>query len=187
MNPVFFMENNTEKTIYFAGGCFWGTEHLFSLVPGVTATRVGYANSRVADPTYELVCSGTTGAAETVEVTFNPRRVGLTQLVDLYLKSVDPTSFNRQGNDCGTQYRTGIYYADQADSQPVFDALRRLAAELGRPVAIESGPIENFYPAEEYHQQYLRKNPGGYCHVNPALFKEAAGLKLLPQPADGTA
>lgn len=168
------MEDNTEKTIYFAGGCFWGTEHLFSLVPGVTATRVGYANSRVADPTYELVCSGTTGAAETVEVTFNPRLVGLTQLVDLYLKSVDPTSVNRQGDDCGTQYRTGIYYAAPADAQPVFEALRRLAAELGRPVAIESGPIENFYPAEEYHQQYLRKNPGGYCHVNPALFKEAA-------------
>ena len=161
------------KTIYLAGGCFWGTEHLMQLVPGVVKTVVGYANSRVANPDYKLVCSGTTGAAETVEVTYNPDEVSLEQLLDLYLKSIDPTSVNRQGGDIGTQYRTGIYYTDAAVAPTINRVIRDLEQEIGQKTAVEVGPLQNFYPAEDYHQDYLVKNPGGYCHVSPGLFNEA--------------
>lgn len=165
------------KKIYLAGGCFWGTQHLFSLVDGVTSAITGYANSSVPDPSYREVCTGRTGAAETVEVTYNPDRVGLTDLLRLYFKSIDPTSFNRQGNDVGTQYRTGIYYTDPADKTVIDSALATLQRRYSRPLAIEAGVLENFYPAEEYHQDYLDKNPGGYCHINPGLFREAKELK----------
>lgn len=165
------------KTIYLAGGCFWGTAHLFSLVPGVQSTVAGYANSVVADPTYQEVCTGRTDAAETVEVVYDADQVGLTDLLGLYFKSIDPVSLNRQGNDIGTQYRTGIYWTDPAD-EPVVDAmLQTLQRRYKQPLAIEAEPLQNFYPAEEYHQDYLVKNPNGYCHVNPALFREARDLK----------
>lgn len=164
------------KTIYLAGGCFWGTQHLFSLVPGVKESITGYANSRIADPSYREVCTGQTGAAETVEVIYDPAEVGLTDLLQLYFKSIDPTSLNRQGNDRGTQYRTGIYYTDPADKPAIDAALATLQRRYTQPLAIESGELENFYPAEEYHQDYLDKNPGGYCHINPALFREAKNL-----------
>lgn len=165
------------KTIYLAGGCFWGTEHLFSLVEGVTATTAGYANSIVADPSYREVCTGATGAAETVKIDYDPERVSLTALLNLYFKSIDPVSVNRQGNDTGTQYRTGIFYVDPADV-PVIEAdVATLARRYREPLAIEVGPLRNFYPAEDYHQDYLYKNPGGYCHVDPALFREAREMK----------
>lgn len=167
MTPTIYL------TIYLAGGCFWGTEHMFSLVPGVVSTEVGYANSKVANPTYKEVCTGKTDAAETVKVVFDPQKVTLPQILDLYLMSVDPLSVNRQGNDIGTQYRTGIYYTTQAEGLVVEDKLKAFAKELGQKPAIESGYLENFFPAEEYHQEYLDKNPGGYCHVNPALFEVA--------------
>lgn len=164
------------KTIYLAGGCFWGTQHLFSLVPGVKESITGYANSSVADPSYREVCSGRTNAAETVEVVYNPDEVSLTALLQLYFKSIDPVSINKQGNDVGTQYRTGIYYTDPEDKTTVDAALATLQRRYSKPLAIESGELQNFYPAEEYHQDYLDKNPGGYCHINPALFKEAKNL-----------
>ena len=171
------------KTIYLAGGCFWGTAHLFSLVPGVQSTVAGYANSVVADPTYQEVCTGRTDAAETVEVVYDADQVGLTDLLGLYFKSIDPVSLNRQGNDIGTQYRTGIYWTDPAD-EPVVDAmLQTLQRRYKQPLAIEAEPLQNFYPAEEYHQDYLVKNPNGYCHVNPALFREARDLKPYHQSA----
>ncbi len=103
------------KTIYLAGGCFWGTAHLFSLVPGVSGTTAGYANSIVPDPSYEQVCTGATGAAETVRVEYDADSVGLSDLLMLFFKSIDPVSVNRQGGDSGPQYRTGIYYTDAAD------------------------------------------------------------------------
>lgn len=158
------------KTIYLAGGCFWGTEHFMGLIPGVTATEVGFANSNTPDPSYQLVCTGTTDAAETVRVDYDPARVTLRRLLDLYFLTIDPTSVNRQGGDRGTQYRTGIYYTDPADAPTVDAALTDLAARCSGPIAIESGPLVNFYPAEKYHQGYLDANPGGYCHINPALF-----------------
>lgn len=165
------------KEIYLAGGCFWGTARLFSLVPGVVSTVAGYANSSVANPTYKEVCTGLTHAAETVKVTYNPDLVGLSDLIYLYFRSIDPLSLNRQGNDVGTQYRTGIYYTDPADKEVVDSMLATLQRRHKEPIAVESGLLENFYPAEEYHQDYLVKNPGGYCHVNPELFEEARNMK----------
>lgn len=165
------------KTIYLAGGCFWGTSHLFSLVPGVQDTISGYANSIVPDPTYQEVCSGKTEAAETVEVVYDPDKVGLSDLIALYFKSIDPLSVNKQGGDTGTQYRTGIYWTDPADEAVVRIMLETLQRRHKQPLAIEAGPLRNFYPAEEYHQDYLMKNPGGYCHVDPALFREAKAMK----------
>ncbi len=164
------------KTIYLAGGCFWGTAHLFSLVPGVLESTAGYANSIVENPTYQQVCSGTTHAAETVRVAYDDEFVGLTDLLSLFFRSIDPLSVNRQGGDVGTQYRTGIYYTDNADIQPIEAQLATLQRRHAEPLAIEFKALENFYPAEEYHQQYLEKNPGGYCHINPVLFKEAKQL-----------
>ena len=152
-----------KKTIYLAGGCFWGTEHLMELVDGVVDTEVGYANGVVENPSYEQVCTGDTGAAETVKVTYDDDKVALSTLLRLYFRSIDPLSLNRQGNDCGTQYRTGIYYAT-------------LQRRHKQPLALEYGELRNFYPAEEYHQQYLDKNPRGYCHVSRELFAEAAAI-----------
>lgn len=162
-----------DKDIYFAGGCFWGTEHFFSLVPGVTETSVGYANSNIPDPSYREVCTGKTGAVETVKVTYDPQKVSLGELLNLYYETIDPTSVNRQGNDIGTQYRTGIYYTDSVDSALVSESLKSLALSIDKPVAVESGKLRNFYPAEDYHQDYLDKNPEGYCHIPASLFELA--------------
>lgn len=164
------------KTIYLAGGCFWGTAHLFSLVPGVSGTTAGYANSSVPNPSYEQVCSGATGAAETVRVEYDADSVGLSDLLMLFFKSIDPVSVNRQGGDSGPQYRTGIYYTDATDVPVIEAQLATLQRRHSQPLAIEFAPLENFYSAEDYHQDYLYKNPGGYCHVNPALFKEAKAM-----------
>ncbi|MBD5183943.1 MAG: peptide-methionine (S)-S-oxide reductase MsrA [Bacteroidales bacterium] len=166
-----------DKVIYFAGGCFWGTDHLFSLVDGVEKTTAGYANSAVPNPSYEMVCTGRTGAAETVKVEYDDKKVGLTELLSIYFRSIDPTALNRQGNDIGTQYRTGIFYTDASDL-PIIEAF--VAAVQRRhkePLAVEVGKLENFYPAELYHQEYLYKNPNGYCHVDPALFAEIRSRK----------
>ena len=171
------MESKDLKTIYLAGGCFWGTEHFLSLVHGVVEAEVGYANSNVPNPTYREVCTGKTGAAETVKVVYNPREVSLPFLLDLYYQTIDPTSLNRQGNDRGTQYRTGIYYTDPAEAPVIEKSLAELQTEYRKPLAIEAGPLKNFYPAEDYHQDYLDKNPGGYCHINPGLFKLAREVR----------
>lgn len=165
-----------KKTIYLAGGCFWGTEHLMELVDGVVDTEVGYANGVVENPSYEQVCTGDTGAAETVKVTYDDDKVALSTLLRLYFRSIDPLSLNRQGNDCGTQYRTGIYYTDPADAEVVTAEVATLQRRHKQPLALEYGELRNFYPAEEYHQQYLDKNPRGYCHVSRELFAEAAAI-----------
>lgn len=165
------------KTIYLAGGCFWGTAHLFSLVPGVESATAGYANSNVENPDYKLVCTGTTNAAETVKVVYDPDINPLSSLLRLYFRSIDPLSVNKQGEDSGTQYRTGIYYIDPSDVSVIEAELATLQRRNRQPLAIEFKELENFYPAEEYHQDYLYKNPGGYCHVDPALFKEAKTMK----------
>ncbi|MCM1111281.1 MAG: peptide-methionine (R)-S-oxide reductase MsrB [Clostridium sp.] len=171
------------RTIYLAGGCFWGTEHLFSLVPGVASTTVGFANSRVESPSYKLVCTGATGAAETVRVDYDDTMVSLTDLLRLYFRSIDPIAVNRQGNDIGTQYRTGIYWTDPADREVVEAEVATIQRRHREPLAVEFGPLENFYPAEDYHQDYLINNPGGYCHLDPALFREAPNVGRR-EPAD---
>ncbi|MDF7663546.1 peptide-methionine (S)-S-oxide reductase MsrA [Bifidobacterium sp. ESL0763] len=156
------------RTAYFAGGCFWGVERYFQGVDGVTATQVGYAQSRKEDPSYEEVCDGTTDAAETVRVDFDPARVSLRTLTLLFLDVIDPFSVDRQGNDTGRQYRTGMFHTDQAQRDVYEQALQQLYVRYGRRPAVLVEPLRNFYPAEAYHQDYLDKNPGGYCHISVA-------------------
>jgi len=167
------MESRNVKEIYFAGGCFWGTEHLFQLVRGVTETEVGYANGKTKNPTYEEVVSHTTGFAETVKVKYDADQVDLKLLIDVFFKSIDPTSLNRQGNDRGDNYRSGIYFTDKNDEATVKNEVQQLAKNYAKPVVVETVPLKNFYKAEDYHQDYLDKNPGGYCHIAPGVFEEA--------------
>ena len=166
--------------IFLAGGCFWGAEKYLASIRGVLETQVGYANGSTAAPTYEDVCRRGTGHAEAVRVTYDPAVLPLSFLLSLYYEAIDPTSLNRQGNDRGVQYRTGIYYTDDADRDVIDTSLAALRAKLGRPAAIEAGPLENFYPAEEYHQKYLDKNPGGYCHIGVDKFRRAAAAAVDP-------
>ena len=165
------------KLIYLAGGCFWGTQHFLQLIDGVTNTEVGYANGIVENPTYQLVRSGSTNFAETVKVEYDETKVDLPFLIDLFFKTIDPTSLNRQGVDAGTQYRTGIYYVDEEDKTVIEDKVNALAAHYDEPVVVEIKPLENFYTAEEYHQDYLNKNPEGYCHISSDLFDLARKAK----------
>jgi len=162
------------SVIYLAGGCFWGTEKYLSLIKGVENTQVGYANGKTLNPTYQQVCYNNTGHAETVRVDYNPEVVSLARLLEHYYESVDPTAVNRQGGDTGVQYRTGIYYIDERDLPVIQKSIQMLQQKHQEPVAIEVKPLENYSPAEEYHQKYLDKNPNGYCHIHPALFKKAA-------------
>ena len=154
-----------QNIIYLAGGCFWGMEKLMQSIPGVLDAVSGYANGTgEQDADYKTVCTGKTGFRETVAVTYDPNRVSLDQLLFAYFEVVDPTAVNRQGHDTGTQYQAGIYYADDASKRTV----ERVAAiERNRTphFAVEIGPLVNFFPAEEYHQNYLDKNPNGYCHI----------------------
>lgn len=161
------------KEIYLAGGCFWGAEHFFQQVAGVISTEVGFANGHTPDPTYKEVYTDTTGYAETVHVRYDNDKVGLKFLLRMFFKTIDPTSLNKQGEDEGTRYRTGIYYTDPADLtsiRTVFDEEQR---KVSVPVVVEVGPLQNFYRAEEYHQDYLDKNPDGYCHLPLELFRFA--------------
>lgn len=160
------------KTIYLAGGCFWGVEKYLSLIPGVGETTVGYANGATENPSYQEVCKSS-GHAETVRVVYDEKAVKLTELLDLYAEIIDPVSVNRQGGDTGIQYRTGIYYEDESDRAIISGWLTLLQESLSEPVAIELAPLKNFYPAEAYHQSYLEKNPGGYCHIPAAKFDRA--------------
>jgi len=160
------------REIYFAGGCFWGVEEYFSRIPGVADATSGYANGTTENPTYEQVCSDTTGFAETVRVRYDPEVVSLRTLVEQYFKIIDPTSVNRQGNDVGTQYRTGVYFVNIDDQLVLESAFAGARARHGGTIATELKPLANFYPAEEYHQDYLRKNPGGYCHVDFSSLKD---------------
>lgn len=166
-------------TIYLAGGCFWGTEHYLAQLPGVTATRVGYANGTTENPTYEEVCTGLTRHAETIEVSYDSERIALRDLLEEFYSLIDPTSLNRQGPDTGTQYRTGIYFTTPADEPEIRASLAALQTRFDQPITVECEPLSCFYPAEEYHQNYLVKNPGGYCHIPPERF---AQFKKEPQP-----
>lgn len=170
-------DNTQMKTIYLAGGCFWGVEKYFSLLPGVIATEVGYANGTSLTPTYEEVCRGNTGHAEAVKVEYNPTVISLPFLLQKYYDVIDPVSVNRQGNDKGTQYRTGIYYVDAADRAVIEMSLKELQKKYKEPIAVELMPLTHFFPAETYHQDYLDKNPGGYCHISRARFEEAKQAK----------
>ena len=157
------------KEIYLAGGCFWGTEHYFKQIRGVISTEVGYANGATSNPSYEEVYTDTTGHAECVHIVYDPEIVELELLLKMFFRSIDPTSLNRQGEDCGTRYRTGIYYVDKEDLSTIERIYNAVAEELDEPIVVELLPLECFYSAEEYHQDYLDKNPSGYCHIPMAL------------------
>lgn len=165
------------STIYLAAGCFWGAQRYFDCLEGVISTEVGYANGKTAAPTYEQVKHENTGHAETVRVEFDSERITLSELLQQYFKVIDPVSLNRQGEDVGTQYRTGIYYTDPADLPTIEAELDELAKHYDEPLAVEALPLENFYTAEEYHQKYLDKNPTGYCHISPKMFEMARKFK----------
>lgn len=174
------MESKNVKEIYFAGGCFWGTEHLFQLVRGVVATDVGYANGKTQNPTYEQVISHTTGFTEAVKVSYDADQVDLPLLINVFFKSIDPTTLNRQGNDKGDNYRSGIYFTDQKDGEVVKSEVQKLAKNYAAPVVVETESLKNFYKAEDYHQDYLINNPNGYCHIGPDVFEMARKANPLP-------
>ncbi|SFI74729.1 methionine-S-sulfoxide reductase [Kaistella treverensis] len=174
------MEGKNIKEIYFAGGCFWGTEHLFQLIRGVVATEVGYANGKIDNPTYEQVVSHTTGFAEAVKVKYDADEVNLPLLINIFFKSIDPTTIDRQGNDIGDNYRTGIYTTDEEAAEIVKTEVAKLAKNYDKPVVVETIPLQNFYKAEDYHQDYLVKNPSGYCHIPLSVFEEAKKANPLP-------
>ena len=176
--------NNKEiKDIYLAGGCFWGTEHYFKQIEGVVATEVGFANGLTKDPTYEEVYTDTTGFAETVHVKYNPDVVSLGFLLQMFFKAIDPTSLNKQGHDEGTRYRTGVYYTNPEDLPIIEKAFQEEQERYQQPLAVEKLPLENFYTAEEYHQDYLDKNPTGYCHLPKSLFDFAKTAKDIMKNA----
>ena len=154
------------KEIYLAGGCFWGCQKYFDLTDGVLETEVGYANGDVVSPSYEQVKRGDSGHAETVRVRYDPAKLSLEALLERYFAVIDPTAVDHQGEDFGHQYRTGIYYADPADGEVAQRALDALAERIGQKPAVECQPLTCFYSAEAYHQKYLEKNPGGYCHIH---------------------
>lgn len=167
-------KNANIKEIILAGGCFWGTEMYFQAIRGVVKTEVGYANGKTQNPSYEDVCHRNTGHAEVVKVSYDNQVISLPFLLSMYFEVIDPVAVNRQGNDVGTQYRTGIYYSDPADEEVILKAVHELRLEYGVPLAIEVLPLENYSSAEAYHQDYLIKNPGGYCHIGHHEFKKAA-------------
>ena len=161
------------KEIYLAGGCFWGTEHYLKQIHGVVATEVGYANGNGVNPSYEEVYTDTTGFVECVKVVYDPTILALEKIVELYFHSIDPLSLNKQGNDIGTRYRTGIYYTEECDRAVIESVYNVVAKRLGEELVVELEPLHNFYSAEEYHQDYLDKNPAGYCHLPAFLFEYA--------------
>lgn len=178
------------KEIYLAGGCFWGVERFIKNIRGVIKTQVGYANGKTENPSYEDVCRRNTGHAETVQVLFDQTVLPLSFLLFLFFEIIDPTLLNRQGGDEGTQYRTGIYYVDESDAAIIGQSLQTLQTWYGKPILIEHGKLINFYAAEEYHQDYLAKNAGGYCHVSLRKIRQAKDARInpalypLPDPAD---
>jgi methionine-S-sulfoxide reductase len=158
----------SHETATLAGGCFWGVEEIFRSLPGVAATTVGYTGGRTQNPTYKDVCRGDTGHAEAIEIVFDPERIGYEEILDYFFRLHDPTTLNRQHNDVGTQYRSAIFYHDERQREIAERVKARVDASgaFKRPVVTELTPASEFWSAEEYHQDYLQKNPHGYnCHV----------------------
>ena len=154
------------QTITLGGGCFWCTEAVFVTVLGITDVESGYSNGQVARPSYEDVCSGRTGCNEVVKLQFDPSQITLEQILEIFYVIHDPTTLNRQGNDSGTQYRSGIYWTDAAHKTIADDMIRQMSQDklFGKPIVTEVEPLANYWPAEDYHQDYFEKNPyQGYC------------------------
>ena len=150
--------------IYLAGGCFWGLEEYFSRIPGVEETAVGYANGQVETTNYQLIKE--TDHAETVQVVYDPDKITLRAILLYFFRVIDPLSINKQGNDRGRQYRTGVYYLDEADREVIAQVFAEQEEQLGTRIVVELEPLRHYILAEDYHQDYLKKNPGGYCHID---------------------
>lgn len=150
--------------IYLAGGCFWGLEEYFSRIEGIKKTTVGYANGQVESTNYQLIHQ--TDHAETVHLIYDEKRISLREILLYYFRVIDPLSVNKQGNDVGRQYRTGVYYTDEGDKAVIEQVFAEQEKQLGQKIAVELEPIRHYVLAEDYHQDYLKKNPGGYCHIN---------------------
>ena len=175
--------NHTQpSTIYLAGGCFWGLEALMAAIPGVTDTLCGYANGTgEADANYARVCRGDTGFREAVRVQYDPAQVSLDKLLYIFLRAIDPEARDRQGNDIGTQYQSGIYYLPEDDgSKATVQRIASVEQQRYPNFAVEIGPVQNFYKAEEEHQAYLTKHPRGYCHIHPGAIQAARVSQVDP-------
>ena len=157
------------KTIYLAGGCFWGVQRYFDQFEGVLSTEVGYANGPDMQPSYQDVCKSS-GHAETVKIEYDEDKISLGELLYYYFMVIDPLSVNQQGHDKGIQYRTGIYYTEASQLEEIRAVYQAEEARAGAKLAVELQPVKNFFSAEEYHQKYLEKNPGGYCHIPQKMF-----------------
>lgn len=160
------MEVLIVKEIVLAGGCFWGVEEYMSRIKGIVETKVGYANGIKENPNYEEVCSGTTGHAEACYIKYDESIISLEELLNKFWSIIDPTVLNKQGNDRGTQYRTGIFYLDEKDLNVIIKSKSQEQKNYRKPIVTEVELLKCFYEAEEYHQKYLKKNPGGYCHIH---------------------
>lgn len=159
------------KTIYLAGGCFWGVEAYYKKLKGVTDTQVGYANGNYPNPTYQEVCDEKATHAEAVKVVFNEKQINLEKLLEHLFRIIDPTSVNKQGHDEGIQYRTGVYFENKEDETVAKKYVQLRQKDYRKPIALEIQPLRGFYDAETYHQDYLDKNPNGYCHVDFRLLR----------------
>lgn len=172
---VLYDTQNLHK-IWLAGGCFWGTQAYFARIFGVAKTSVGYANGKTENPTYHDIHS--TGHAETVEISYDPTKISLKELLQYYFQIIDPTIQDRQGNDIGTQYRTGIYYQDEADKSVIQAVTSEEQKKYNMKVLTEIKPLSHYYLAEDYHQDYLDKNPNGYCHIDFSSLPKYAPNKI---------
>lgn len=169
---------HVRNVIYFAGGCFWGLEKYFDNIFGVVESEVGYANGNSLHPTYEQLKQ--TNHAETVKVTYDSTVISLNYLLDLFYLVIDPTSYHRQGNDVGSQYRTGIYYVDAQDEAIIKASLAQLQTRYDEPIAVEVLPLDNYESAEAYHQKYLDYHPSGYCHIAHDAYESVKNLTVDP-------
>lgn len=154
-----------------AGGCFWGLQKYMDQFDGIEKTTVGYANGFTENPVYQDVKNQSTGHAEAVEIFYDPQKISLEEILNLYFKVIDPTSLNQQGEDIGTSYRTGIYYEEDPELTVIERVYRKISLNYEKPCVVEVEKLRSFYPAEEYHQKYLEKNPEGYCHIGACFFK----------------
>ena len=159
------------KTIYLAGGCFWGVQRYMDQFEGICKTSVGYANGHTEDPCYEEVKAQITGHTETCEIVYDEDKITLKEILEHFYVIVDPTSLNKQGEDIGTSYRCGIYYTGEEDIPTILEVTNLEKTKYDKPFVIEIEPLKIYYLAEEYHQKYLEKNPNGYCHIDKCYFK----------------
>lgn len=177
-------KKSSEKEIYLAGGCFWGMQAYFDRINGIKQTEVGYANSLMENPSYEQVCTGVTGAVETLKIIYNPNIINLYEILEYFFRVIDPTSKNKQGADIGVQYRTGVYVQNDEDKKIISDYFEIVKNNYDKEIVVENLPLDNYYVAEEYHQKYLEKNPQGYCHIDLNLSEKDLEMQKYIKPSD---